>query len=181
MRYGEANPFRRFMRNLAATAPMSWLFARTLHHVDRPVFRLPGGRLTFANLVSGLPVVMLSTTGGKSGIERTVPLLGLPDGEVLAVIASNHGARRHPAWYLDLLANPEATLSVAGRTRRVVTREAEGGERERLWRLGLAVYPGWAGYERRAGEGRIPVMVLSPRARESDPATGPARTREAAR
>ena len=55
----------------------------------------------------------------------------------------------------------------------MVAREAEGGERERLWRLGLAVYPGWADYERRAGERRIPVMVLSPRVRESDPATGP--------
>jgi hypothetical protein len=63
----------------------------------------------------------------------------------------------------------------------VVAREAEGGERERLWRLGLAVDPGWADYERRAGERRIRVMVLSPRARESDPTTGPARMREAAR
>ena len=61
----------------------------------------------------------------------------------------------------------------------MVAREAEGRESERLRRLGLAVYPGWAGYERRAGERRILVMVLSPRARESDPATGPARTREA--
>ena len=161
MNYTEANPFYRFMRSFAATRPVSWLFARTLHHVDRPVFRLTGGKHTFASLVSGLPVVMLTTTGARSGKERTLPLLGFPDGERMVVIASNYGQLHHPSWYHNLRANPEATLSVGGKARKVVAREVEGDERQRLWRLGLAVYPGWSGYERHAAGRRIPVITLS--------------------
>jgi deazaflavin-dependent oxidoreductase (nitroreductase family) len=163
MRYRDANPLHRFVRGFAATAPVSWVFARTLHHVDRPVFRLTGGRHTFASLVSGLPVVMLTTTGARSGKRRTLPLLGIPDGERTVVIASNYGRAHNPSWYYNLRERPEAKLSVGGKRRRVLAHEADGGERDRLWRLGLEVYPGWTGYERRARPRRIPVMVLSPR------------------
>lgn len=162
MIYTEANPFHRFMRSFAAIRPVSWFFARTLHHIDRPVFQLTGGKHTFASLVTGLPVVMLTTAGAKSGKKRTLPLLGLPDGERTVVIASNYGQLQHPSWYYNLLAHPEAEISVHGETWRVVAHEAEGEERERLWRRGLRVYPGWSGYERRAGERGIPVIVLSP-------------------
>jgi deazaflavin-dependent oxidoreductase (nitroreductase family) len=160
--YADANPFYRFMRRFAATAPVSWLFARTLHHVDRPVFRLTNGRHTFASLVSGLPVVMLTTTGARSGKRRTLPLLGFPDGGRMVVIASNYGQLHHPSWYYNLLAHPEAEIDVDGTRRRVVARETEGEERRRLWRRGLEVYPGWGGYERRAGGRSIPVIALSP-------------------
>nr|MBA2533661.1 nitroreductase family deazaflavin-dependent oxidoreductase [Rubrobacter sp.] len=68
----------------------------------------------------------------------------------------------NPSWYHNLLAHPTAEIFVDGMTQRVVAREVEGEERERLWRRGLEVYPGWGGYERRAGARRIPVMVLSP-------------------
>ena len=162
MIYREANPFYRFMRSFAAIRPVSWLFARTLHHIDRPVFRLTGGKHTFASLVTGLPVVMLTTTGAKSGEKRTLPLLGLPDGERMVVIASNYGQLHHPSWYYNLLAHPDATLSVGGETQKMVAHQVEGDERERLWRRGLQVYPGWRGYERRAARRRIPVMALSP-------------------
>jgi deazaflavin-dependent oxidoreductase (nitroreductase family) len=168
MIYTEANSFYRFMRNFAATRPVSWLFARTLHHVDRPVFRLTEGRHTFASLVSGLPVVMLTTTGARSGKRRTWPLLGFPDGERMIVIASNYGQLHHPSWYYNLLAHPEAEIDVEGTTWRVVAREAQGEERRRLWQRGLEVYPGWSGYERRSGERRIPVMVLSPEGKAAD-------------
>jgi deazaflavin-dependent oxidoreductase (nitroreductase family) len=162
MIYKQANPFHRFMRNLAATRPVSWLFARTLHHVDKPVFRLTKGKHTFASLVSGLPVVMLTTTGARSGKRRTLPLLGFPDGDRMVVIASNYGQLHHPSWYYNLLAHPEAEVNVDGTTLRVVASETEDEERRRLWRRGLEVYPGWSGYERSAAGRRIPVMALSP-------------------
>lgn len=161
-RYDEVNPVFRFMRWQAGTAPMAWFWARTLHHIDHYVFTLTRGRHTFASLVTGLPVVMLTTTGRKSGGRRTVPVLGLPNGGGIAVIASNFGRRRHPAWYYNLRAHPEAEVSVRGERRRVVAREAEGEERECIWRQGLGIYPAWAAYERRAPGRRIPVMVLSP-------------------
>lgn len=162
VKYKRANSVHRFMRDLAATAPVSWFFARLLHHVDVSMFRLTKGRRDLAGSVSGLPVVMLTTRGARSKRVRAVPLLGIPDGERIVVIASNYGQRNHPAWYYNLLAHPEAEVSVGGKTHRVRAYEAEDEERERLWRLGLEVYPGWAGYERRAANRRIPVMVLSP-------------------
>ena len=170
--YGNANWFYRLMRWQAATAPMSWLWARTLHHLDRPVFRLTTGKHTFASLVTGLPVVMLTTTGARSGQRRALPVLGLPcgDGEI-AVTASNYGQRRHPAWYHNLRKNPKASVSVQGISRKVVAREARGEERERLWRLGLSVYPGWAAYERRARDRVIPILVLSPATEKRGPAS----------
>ena len=113
-----------------------------LHRIDRPVYRLTRGRHTFASLVSGLPVVMLTTTGARSGQRRSVPVLGLPTDDGLAVIASNYGQRRHPAWYHNLRANPEGEVTVEGATRRFRAREAEGERRDRIWRAALEVYPG---------------------------------------
>ena len=158
--YRRANPVQRVLRRFASSGPGSWLFARILHHIDRPVHRLTGGRHTFASLVSGLPVVMLTTTGARSGRPRSVPVLGLPTGDGLAVIASNYGQRRHPAWYHNLRSNPEGHVSVDGATHSFRAHEAEGEERARIWQEGLAVYPGWSQYERRAQNRRIAVFVL---------------------
>ena len=160
--YEDANPLHRSMRWQAGTAPMARLWARTLHHLDRLVFRLTKEHHTFANLITGLPVVMLTTTGAKSGKARTLPVLGIPDGERMVVVASNWGRRRQPGWYHNLRADPRASVSVGGASREVVAYEAEGEERDRLWRRGLEAYPGWVGYERRASNRRIPVMVLAP-------------------
>jgi deazaflavin-dependent oxidoreductase (nitroreductase family) len=158
--YAQANPAQRAMRRFAATGPGSWLFVRVLDRIDRPVYRLTGGRHTFASLVSGIPVVMLTTTGARSGVERTVPVLGLPTADGLAVIASNFGQRRHPAWYHNLRAHPEGRVTVDGVTRRFRAREAEGEVRARIWQEGLKVYPGWSQYERRASNRQIAVFVL---------------------
>jgi len=158
--YARANAFQRGLRRFAASAPGSWLFARVLHRVDRPVHRLTGGRATFASLVSGLPVVMLTTTGARTSKPRTVPVLGLPTPDGLVVIASNWGQRHPPGWDHNLRADPAASVAI-GRTRRSVRAVPVAGERrERIWREGLEVYPGWSQYERRAGDRRIVVYVL---------------------
>jgi deazaflavin-dependent oxidoreductase (nitroreductase family) len=158
--YADAGPVRRAGRRFGSTRPGSWLFARVMHHVDRPVFRLTGGRHTFASLVSGLPVVMLTTTGARSGRPRTVPVLGLPTADGLVVIASNFGQESHPAWYHNLRAHPEGEVTLDGTTRRCRAVEAEGERRARIWEQGLRVYPGWSEYERRAAHRRIAVFVL---------------------
>src|SRR5829696_4315935 len=132
------------MRWQAATAPMSRLWARTLHHLDRLVFRLTKERHTFSTLASGLPVVMLTTTGAKSGKQRTSPVLGIPDGERIALVASNWGQHRHPGWYHNLRANPRASISVGGVTRRAGLRSARGGAGAAVAaRLGSVPWPGW--------------------------------------
>jgi deazaflavin-dependent oxidoreductase (nitroreductase family) len=158
--YARANPFQRAMRRLAASGPGAWLFARVLHHVDRPVHRLTRGRATFGSLVSGLPVVMLTTTGARTGKPRTVPVLGLPTSDGLAVIASNWGQPRPPAWDHNLRADPAASIAIGRMTRRVRAVPVEGDRRERIWRAGLDVYPGWSQYEQRASGRHIVVYVL---------------------
>ena len=161
--YADANLFQRLLRRFAASGPGSWFFARVLHHIDRPVYRLTGGRHTFASLVSGLPVAMLTTTGARTGLPRRVPVLGLPTPDGLAVIASNYGQARHPSWYYNLRANPTGEVEFDGVKQRFRAVEAEGERRARIWEQGLRAYPGWSQYERRASHRRIAVFVLESR------------------
>ncbi len=161
--YDQANAFQKWLRRFAASGPGSWLFARVLHRIDRPVHRLTRGRYTFASLVSGLPVVMLTTTGAKSGSPRTVPVLGLPTDDGLAIIASNFGQDRHPGWYHNLRAHPDAQVAVDGSSRHVRALEADGEQRERIWQAGLRIYPGFGQYAQRASHRRISVFVLESR------------------
>jgi len=158
--YSDANAVQRGLRRFASSGPGSWVFARVAHRIDRPVYKVSGGRWTFASAISGLPVVMLTTTGAKSGLPRTVPVLGLPVDSGMVVIASNFGQHRQPAWHYNLQARPEGEIAVRGISRPFRARVAEGEERERIWRQGLEVYPGWSQYEERASHRRIHVYVL---------------------
>jgi deazaflavin-dependent oxidoreductase (nitroreductase family) len=160
--YSKANALQRATRRFGSSGPGSWLFARVSPRIDRPVYRMTRGRHTLGSLVSGIPVVMLTTTGARSGQPRTVPVLGLPTDDGLVVIASNFGQHRHPAWYHNLRANPEGEVAVDGTRRRFRAVEAEGERRARIWEKGLEVYPGWSQYERRAAHRKIAVFVLEP-------------------
>jgi deazaflavin-dependent oxidoreductase (nitroreductase family) len=131
-----------------------------LHHVDRPVFRLTRGRHTLASLLSGLPVVMLTTTGARSGLPRTVPVLGLPTTDGLAVIASNYGQKHNPGWYHNLRAKPDGYVTVDGARSAFHASEAQGDVRARIWQQGLKIYPGFSQYERRASHRHIAVFLL---------------------
>ena len=115
-------------------------------------------------LLAGVTVVMLSTTGARSGQTRTWPVSAIPDGDRYVIVASNYGRPRNPAWYHNLPANPRVTIEVAGQTFEVHAHVAEGAERDRLWRHALRIYPGWTVYEQQAKPYRdIPVIVLVPR------------------
>ena len=160
--YDRANRFHKVVRRFAASGPGSWLFARIAHHLDRPVNRLTHGRHTLGSALTGLPVVMLTTTGAKSGQRRTVPILGIPFSGGVAVIASNFGQRGQPGWYYNLRAHPDAQVVIDGTRRPVRAVEAEGDRRAEIWREGLRVYPGFSQYERRASHRHISVFVLEP-------------------
>ncbi|MFL5954520.1 MAG: nitroreductase/quinone reductase family protein [Gaiellaceae bacterium] len=126
----------------------------------RFLYRVSGGRI--GGRVWGLRVVLLTTTGRRSGKRRTVPLCALREGEDVVVIASYGGLDRAPAWSLNLDANPEAELQ-DGRVRRpVVARTASGEERTRLWTAVTTTAPGYLEYERRTAR-EIAVVILEPR------------------
>ncbi|MEA2484226.1 MAG: hypothetical protein QOC55_2173 [Thermoleophilaceae bacterium] len=158
--FEDANAFQKLMRRFASSGPGSWVFARVAHHIDRPVFKLTKGRKTFGSMLTGLPVVMLTTTGAKSGKQRTVPVLGIPAAGGVAVIASNFGQHNNPGWFYNLRANPEGELAVDGNRRRFRAVEATGERRAAIWQEGLRVYPGWTQYEKRASHRDIVVFVL---------------------
>ena len=162
MSYAEANALHRVIRRLAATRPGSWFFARTLHHADRLVYRLCRRRTTLAALLSGLPVVMLTSTGARSGRETTVPLLGFEEGEAVVLVASNYGQAHHPSWYHNLRAHPRGRIAVHGTWRDVVAGEVESRDRERYLAVATEIYPGYSRYEARAAPRRIAVFRLIP-------------------
>ena len=165
MTYADANPFQRLMRRFAASGPGSWLFARVAHHLDRPVFSWSKGKQSFGSILTGLPILMLTTIGAKSGQRRTVPVLGLPVDGGVAVIASNFGQHNQPGWYYNLRANPAGEYAlVGGEVRRFRAVEATGERRAQIWETGLRIYPGWTQYEKRAAHRHITVFVLEPAA-----------------
>jgi deazaflavin-dependent oxidoreductase (nitroreductase family) len=166
--YAEADPVRRAVRWFAATGPGDWLFANVLRRLDGPVYRLTSGRHTAASLLSGLPVVHLTTTGARTGRERTVPVLGVPTPGGLAVFASNFGRPHLPGWAHNLRAHPCATVTAGGRASAVRAVEVGGAVRERIWREGLEIFPGWAAYQRRSGGRDIAVFLLVPEETAAD-------------
>ncbi len=128
--------------------------------LHRLLYRASGGRI--GGRVWDLPVVLLTTTGRKTGKERTVPLCSLRDGDDVVVIASYGGLDQPPAWWLNLEASPQAELR-DGRTRRSVTaRNADPDERARLWAELTSRAPGYLAYERRTTR-EIPVVILRSR------------------
>jgi deazaflavin-dependent oxidoreductase (nitroreductase family) len=161
-RHDEANLLRRMIRRSAGWRPMSWLYARTLHLIDRAVFRITRGRATFTSWLADLPVAWLTTTGAKSGAQRTCPVVAIPaeDGR-LVVIASNYGQHNNPSWYHNLRANPRATVLFGDVRRDVTARELDGEERAQWYERGIEIYPGWVQYRKRAAHRRIPVIELT--------------------
>jgi deazaflavin-dependent oxidoreductase (nitroreductase family) len=131
--------------------------------LDLLLIRLSKGRYSLTGILSGLPVVTLTAVGARSGRPRTLPLVGIPDGERVVLIASNFGRPHHPAWHHNLLANPEARLTSHGRTGIYIAHEATGAERGRYWGRAVDLYSGYTVYQARAGGRAIPVMVLTPK------------------
>jgi deazaflavin-dependent oxidoreductase (nitroreductase family) len=126
------------------------------------LYRASGGNIFGRFLTTRF--LLLDTTGRKSGKERTTPLNYVRDGDAFVIIASNGGAPRHPDWYLNLQAHPEAAVEVNGRRIEVLAETVEGEVRERLWRFAVASWRYYDAYQRRADR-QIPVVRLHPTAR----------------
>ena len=127
--------------------------------LNTPLYRLSGGRI--GGRVGKAPVLLLTTTGRKSGQKRTAPVVYLRDGERYVVINTNAGNAKVPAWSLNLAADPEAEVEVGRKKLRVRARVAEGEERAELWRKHIDQYTGFDEYD--AELDREPkVVVLEP-------------------
>jgi deazaflavin-dependent oxidoreductase (nitroreductase family) len=158
--FDDANAFHRLMRKFIATKVGVTVFRPTAHHIDRLTSKLTGGRRSASLIVTGVPAVMLTSIGAKSGEPRTVAVFPIPHPEGVAVIASNYGGTKHPAWYYNLTANPHATVTVEGDKWDAVARIAPAGERDEIYAKGIEIYPGWRTYEITAGDRHIEAFVL---------------------
>lgn len=154
------NVVQRVMQQVAASRVGSWVFSKTLHHVDRPLMRLSKGRASLPGLVGGLPIITLTTIGARSGMPRQAPLVGIPIGSELAVIGSGWGMEPTPAWVHNLLADPAATVQYREHIIHVRARRPTPGEVDRIWDSARRVYPGFAAYPIRASHREIAVFVL---------------------
>ena len=161
---------QRIVKRAASTRTGAWFFSHVAHRLDLSVICLSKGRSSLTSIFAGLPVITLTTIGAKSGQPRTVPLVGIPDGEKVVLFASNFGRAHHPAWYHNLRANPEARLSFHGRAGTYIAHEATGPEREAYWQEAVELYAGYATYKERTKGREIPVMMLTPKDSE-DPIT----------
>jgi proline iminopeptidase len=116
-------------------------------------------RFGLARRIGDVPILLLTTVGRRSGQPRTVPVMYVP-GEEPVLVASDGGSPSHPAWYLNLQAEPHAEIEIEGRRQAVVARTVTGEEREPLWQRAVALYSAYADYQRRTDR-QLPVVVLS--------------------
>jgi deazaflavin-dependent oxidoreductase (nitroreductase family) len=158
--------FQRFV----AMRPISMFFAFSLHHIDRLVFRLTGGRACALSWILQLPVVNVTTTGAKTGRRRTIPLLAIPDDEQrgrFAVIASNFGKTHAPGWYFNMKAHPLVTCLVHGQTHQYRASEVFEAEYRCFWDTATSIFAGYYTYKARANR-HIPIIALTPTVNGSD-------------
>jgi deazaflavin-dependent oxidoreductase (nitroreductase family) len=138
-----------------------WFMLAPLMRGHAAVYRATGGRV--GGRLPGLPsLLLLDHVGAKSGKHRTTPLVYMPDGEHLLVVASKGGYPKHPAWLHNLRAHPDAEVQIGRRRVKVRAREATPDQRRRLWPKAAQYNPHWATYRRRTPR-EVPLVLLAPR------------------
>ncbi|MFM7525124.1 MAG: nitroreductase family deazaflavin-dependent oxidoreductase [Actinomycetota bacterium] len=135
------------------------LTLKAMNTVHRIVLQISGGRMGWD--AGGMPVLELTTTGRKSGKPRSVMLTSpIQEGESIVIVASRGGDDVHPAWYLNLVANPQVQVKYKGKpTVAMTARTATAEERARLWPIVEQKYKGYAGYQQRTDR-EIPLVLL---------------------
>jgi deazaflavin-dependent oxidoreductase (nitroreductase family) len=154
------NPLQRSVQAIVSTRPGAWVLSKTLPAMDRTVARLTAGRSSVSELGAGLPIVVLTTTGRKSGLPRNSQLIAIPFGEALAVIGTNYGTASTPAWVLNLEADPRATLAHEATAVDVAARAATEAERVQILARSATIYGGYAKYLSRISGRQVRIFVL---------------------
>ncbi|GIF21555.1 deazaflavin-dependent oxidoreductase (nitroreductase family) [Actinoplanes tereljensis] len=134
---------------------------RLVTPLDKRLYRLSGGRWSVIGKHE-LPTLLITTTGSRSGLARTQPLLYARDGSDYIVVGSNWGQANHPAWTANLIATPAARVTVRDRELGVRAALVTGAERDQLWQTALRVWPGYAAYAERADGREIRIFRLTP-------------------
>ena len=140
---------------------IGWASKYAPYRLHRRLYQLTGGKIGATTPGGKLKVLLLTTTGRKSGLQRTHPVMYYRDGENFVIIASNAGADKPPLWFMNLLKSPEATVQVGSMTQGIVAREASAEERAHLWPILTELHPVFAAYQSFTTR-QIPVIILRP-------------------
>jgi F420H(2)-dependent quinone reductase len=140
-----------------------WPATRRFMGAHTFLYQRTGGRL--GHTIPGVPgkMLLLDHVGAKSGVKRTSPLLYVKDGEDLVIVASKGGFPKNPAWFHNLVANPDTTVQIGSEHRPIHARVAKAEERDRLWAMAVQAYHGYEDYAVRSKGREIPLVVLEPR------------------
>jgi deazaflavin-dependent oxidoreductase (nitroreductase family) len=154
--------WKRGLARVTATKRGAAVHRRIAAPLDAVIMKLTGGRVNSTG--GAMPMVVLTSTGARSGLSRKTPLAYFTDGDDVIVIASNYGGQRHPGWYHNLVAHPECELHIGPRGGTFTAHEVEGADRDRLFGLAVEFYPGYAEYAKRTdGVRTIRILRLTPR------------------
>jgi deazaflavin-dependent oxidoreductase (nitroreductase family) len=159
----QPNVAQRAMWHVSASPPGAWLFAKLLHRIDGLLLRVSGGRFSVPEILAGIPIVTIITTGARTGQRRETPLLGVPVGDDVVVIGTHFGQPGTPGWYYNLRAHPELEVAYRDKVVPARAREVEGDEWTACWAEARQMYAGYEAYSRRIRDRPIHIMVLDPR------------------
>lgn len=154
------SPFKRVLLPFAMSKAGLWFGINVAARTDPKLLKATRGRVALTGV---LPTLLLTVCGRKSGVERTVPLVYFTEGDDVFLMASSFGRPKLPAWYLNIKANPEVTLTARGVSDRYRATEVEGAERDELYEKAKRIYAGYGIYEQKTeGIRRVPVLRLTP-------------------
>jgi len=156
------NRFQALIQRFASTRAGAWLFSQVLHHLDDAVVALTRGRTSAPEVLAGLPVLDVTTTGRKSGLRRTSHLIAVPIGDTLALLGTNFGQPSTPAWVLNLEADPRISITYRRRTSQATARPASDDEHAAVLAGSAQVYGGYLTYQQRITDRRLRIFVLDP-------------------
>ena len=158
------NGFQRANQKIASTKGGAWLFSKTVQALDGAVHRVATGcgscTDAASEILAGLPVIRITTTGRRSGQPRLAPLIAVPIGDDLALLGTNFGGTSTPAWVHNLVAEPRATAAYRDAEIDVVARPATAEEFEQVFTTGGGIYGGYEKYRERVTGREIKVFVL---------------------
>ena len=156
------NAVQRLLHRFLMLRPVTAFFAPRVHHLDKAVLKLTGGKFTAAEIL-GWAVIQLTTIGAKTNEQRVMPLVGVFDGEKVALIASSFGRQLNPGWYYNLKVHPECEVTFKGKSEKYIAREIQGEEYKKYFEIAISQYAGYQKYKERAVHRHIPVMLLEPK------------------
>jgi deazaflavin-dependent oxidoreductase (nitroreductase family) len=158
--YPRPNVLQRGVQALASTRPGAWCFSKTLAPMDRAMTKITRGRTSVPAVLAGLPVLVLTSVGHKSGRPRRSYLIAVPFEDRLALLGTNFGQPRTPAWVFNLEAQPRAAVSFHDVTRDVIARPATDPERAAVLARSTSVYGGYVKYEKRITGRQLRIFII---------------------